>query len=91
MRPNVTSPIVVDLGEIREAQIRALRNGAGGLADEVEEVLRLVRRDADADGGSRVFVPIVAIYAPAQGGQDADGDRDEAGPAPAWTPIKRPD
>ena len=91
MRPNVTSPIVIDLGKTREEHIRALRDGSGKLAEEIEEVLRLVRRDTDADGGRRVFVPIVAIYAPAQSDQDADGDRDEAEPARAWTLIKRPD
>ena len=93
MRRNVTAPIVIDLGKTQEEQIRALHSGTGELADEVEEVLRLVRRETDAEGGRRVFVPIVAIYARPDSDQDGEGDRAEPEsldpPQATWTLIKR--
>jgi len=95
LRRNVTSPIVIDLGKTQEEHVRALNGGAGELAGEVEEVLRLVRRDADAECGKRVFLPIVAIYAPAPSDQDGDDDRDDPEsfrlPQATWTLIKRQD
>jgi hypothetical protein len=72
LRSNVTAPVVVDLGTAQEEQVRELRAGTGQLVDEVEEVLRLVRRDVDPGGGRRLFVPIVAVYTPDPKGRDDD-------------------
>lgn len=84
MRSNVTAPVVVDLGTAEEQQVRELRGGTGRLVEELEEVLRLVRRDVDSGGGQRTFVPIVAVYTP-----DRE-DRDEESPEThaMWRPVR---
>jgi hypothetical protein len=54
--------IVIDLGDASEADVKALLEGRGALADDVKEAMRLVRRHATATKDSRTFVPVVAIY-----------------------------
>ena len=69
---SITLPIVVDLGRTQDAQVDLLRQGGGQLLEDVEEVMRLVRRNTDPDSGNRIFLPIVAVYGrPRRNGADA--------------------
>jgi hypothetical protein len=72
----VAPPIVVDLGRARPAKIRQFGTGAGQLADDVEEVMRLVRLDLGPADANRVFVPVVAVYTRVDAGRDEDEDSD---------------
>ena len=58
----VTPPIVVDLGKASEDEIDQLMQGTGPLVEDIEEVMRLLRRDAGPQTGERVFLPVVATY-----------------------------
>jgi hypothetical protein len=59
---SIDRPIVVDLGRSTDGQIADLRQGGGMLAEDVEEVMRQIGHAAGADAGSKIFLPIVAIY-----------------------------
>ena len=74
---SVTRPIVVDLGRARDAPIDELAQGGGTLGEEVEEVMRHVRRQADPDNSNRIFLPVVVIYRRGRRG-DSDAE-DDAG------------
>jgi hypothetical protein len=58
----VTPPIVVDLGKASDDEIELLRQGTGSLVEDIEEVMRLLRRDTGPQTGDRVFLPVVATY-----------------------------
>jgi hypothetical protein len=58
----VTPPIVVDLGKAGDDEIDLLMQGTGPLVEDIEEVMRLLRRDAGPQTGERVFLPVVATY-----------------------------
>jgi hypothetical protein len=74
---SVAHPIVVDLGRIRDEQVEELRQGGRQLLDDVEEVMRLVRREAGADSGNKIFLPIVVVYRrPRRDGSDAEDEAD---------------
>ena len=60
MPPNIAPPIVVDLGEIAHADIERLRGGSGQIAEDVQEVMRLL--NVRAEGSDRVFLPLVMLY-----------------------------
>jgi hypothetical protein len=69
---SIALPMVVDLGRTQDAQIDLLRQGGGQLLEDVEEVMRLVRRNTDPDSGNKIFLPIVAVYRrPRRNGTDA--------------------
>ena len=59
---NVKSPIVIDLGKTRDEHVDQLRSGAGPIVEDLEEVMRLVRLNAGAEDGKRIFLPIVTVY-----------------------------
>ena len=59
---SVARPIVIALGRATDAQIAELRQAGGVLAEDVEEVMRQVRGAVGADGGNKIFLPIVATY-----------------------------
>jgi hypothetical protein len=59
---NVTSPIVVDMGSAQKKHVGDLRKGAGPITEDIEEVMRLVRLNADPGGEKRVFLPVVVVY-----------------------------
>jgi hypothetical protein len=65
LRTKVKSPIVVDLGKTRRADVDELRNCAGRLVEDVEQVMRLVRADLDAQDDKRILLPLVVIYSKA--------------------------
>ena len=67
MPGKIASPIVVDLGRTRGANIRQFSEGVGQLVDDVEQVMRLVRQDAGPQDQTKVFVPIIAVYRRARG------------------------
>jgi len=58
----IAPPIVIDLGNVEDADVKELLDGTGRrLLEEIEQVMQLVRqRTADADTG--LLVPIVAVY-----------------------------
>jgi hypothetical protein len=58
----VTPPIVVDLGKASDDEIDLLMQGTGPLVGDIEEVMRLLRRDTGPQTGNRVFLPVVATY-----------------------------
>ena len=58
----VTPPIVVDLGKASDDAIDLLKQGTGPLVADIEEVMRLLRRDTGPQTGDRVFLPVVATY-----------------------------
>lgn len=55
-------PIVIELGDAADTDLDALTRGTGRLADEVEEVMRIVRERAAEGGEKRTLVPVVAVY-----------------------------
>jgi hypothetical protein len=59
---NVKSPIVIDLGKTRDENVDQLRIGAGPIVEDLEEVMRLVRLNAGAEGEKRIFLPVVTVY-----------------------------
>jgi hypothetical protein len=59
---NILPPIVIDLGEVRPQQITELFQESGQLLEDVNEVLRLVYRNAGEKPDNRFFFPIVAVY-----------------------------
>jgi hypothetical protein len=67
-------PIVVDLGRARDAHIGELRQGGGRLAEDVAEVMRLIRLNADPASRKKIFVPVVAIYTRARDGRPEPDD-----------------
>jgi hypothetical protein len=54
--------MVVELGDVADADLEALASGTGRVADEVEEVMRLVRERYGTSHGEKTLVPIVAVY-----------------------------
>jgi hypothetical protein len=58
----IAPPIVIDLGNVQDADVKELLDGTGRrLQEEVEQVIQLVQqRTAGADAG--LLVPIVAVY-----------------------------
>jgi hypothetical protein len=58
----IAPPIVIDLGNVQDADVKELLDGTGRrLLEEVEQVMQTVRqRTAGADTG--FLVPIVAVY-----------------------------
>jgi hypothetical protein len=59
---SVTSPLVVDLGKVRKQQIDELRRGVGSIVEDVAEVMKIVRTNADLEREKRVFLPVVVLY-----------------------------
>lgn len=55
-------PIVVELGDVVDADLAALTTGMGAVADEVEEVMRVVRERCARSQDKRTLVLIVAVY-----------------------------
>jgi hypothetical protein len=64
--PNIAPPIVVELGRISHADVEKLREGKGQAAEDVEELMRLLRLKSGPDRTDRVFVPIVVLYTKAR-------------------------
>jgi hypothetical protein len=58
----IAPPIVIELGEIGDAQLNELLGGSGKLFEEVQEVMRLVRRGTAHEHRARTLLPIVAVY-----------------------------
>ena len=58
-------PIVIELGDVADADLDALVEGTGRLAAEVEEVMRIVRARCAESQEKRVLLPVVAVYAAA--------------------------
>ncbi|HEY7242860.1 MAG TPA: hypothetical protein VH678_03140 [Xanthobacteraceae bacterium] len=63
MAHTVIAPIVVSLGTARERHLAEFRSGVGRIVDDVEEVMRLVRRTTAPEQGNKVLVPVVVVYA----------------------------
>jgi hypothetical protein len=59
---NISAPIVIDLGQVRNAQIDELFRESGQLLEDVNEVLRLVRLKVVEKPGTQLLFPIVAVY-----------------------------
>jgi hypothetical protein len=59
---NIVAPIVVDLGEVREPQITGLFAETGQLLEDITQVFRVVHAEATGEPGSRIFLPVVAVY-----------------------------
>ena len=57
-----TSPIVVDLGKVRQSRIKRLKKGKGPLMDEVEEVLAQVTEELGEQAEGKTLVPVVILY-----------------------------
>lgn len=55
-------PIVIELGDVADTDLEALTGGTGGVSDEVEEVMRIVRKRYAESGEKRTLVPVVAVY-----------------------------
>jgi len=59
--PDVTAPIVVDLGGRRRKEIKELKRGEGPLVAEVGDVVEQVRAALDDLNGT-TLVPVVLVY-----------------------------
>jgi hypothetical protein len=79
----VTPPIVVDLGKASDDEIDLLMQGTGPLVADIEEVMRLLRRDAGPQTGERVFLPVVATYIRDDGGKPYVVEEDDSADLPA--------
>jgi hypothetical protein len=62
MPRNVITPLVVSLGTARERHLADFRSGVGRIADDVEEVMTVVRKTIASEEGNRVLLPVVVIY-----------------------------
>jgi hypothetical protein len=63
---NVITPIVVSLGTTPELDLAEFRSGVGRIAEDVEEIMRLVRRSMPPEQADRVLLPVVVVYADEQ-------------------------
>jgi hypothetical protein len=59
----VITPIVVSLGTARDRHLVEFRGGGGRIADEVEEVMRVVRQTMPPEQRERILLPVVVVYA----------------------------
>ena len=62
----IARPIVIELGEAGDGQLNEFLGGGGQLLEEVEEVMRLVRRGTAHEDRVRTLLPIVAVYTDAE-------------------------
>jgi hypothetical protein len=62
VQSNVTPPIIVDLGQVSLGEEDRHFASGGAVADDVQEVLRLVSARINVDNGRRTLVPIVVTY-----------------------------
>lgn len=60
--PDITPPVVVELGRQKKKKIKQLRAGRGPLADEVRQTVdeAIARLGSAAEG--KTFVPVVLVY-----------------------------
>lgn len=58
----VITPIVVSLGTARERHLAEFRSGVGRITDDVEEVMRMVRKTMAPEQGNKVLLPVVVVY-----------------------------
>jgi hypothetical protein len=79
---SISLPIVVDLGRTEDEQVDLLRHGGGQILEDVEEVMRVIRRNANPDNGNKIFLPIVAVYRRTR--RDGADTADEA-----WSNVSR--
>lgn len=57
-----TDPVVVDLGKVKRKSIKALKQGRGPLADEIEDVVAQVRDGLGSAGAGQTIVPVIVLY-----------------------------
>ena len=62
MPHNVITPIVVSLGTTRELDLAEFRSVVGRIAEDVEEIMRLVRRSMPPEQADRILLPVVVVY-----------------------------
>jgi hypothetical protein len=55
-------PIVIELGEAHGTHLEELLQGTGALAEELEQVMRLVRDRAPQDTSNKILISVVAVY-----------------------------
>jgi hypothetical protein len=58
----ITRPIVIELGEVGDAQLSELLGAGGQLREEIQEVMRLVREGTAHEDRAQTLLPIVAVY-----------------------------
>jgi hypothetical protein len=58
----ITAPLVIDVGRMQEDAIEELRRGGGQIAEDVEEVMRLLHASGNPQFGNRSFLPVVVVY-----------------------------
>jgi hypothetical protein len=66
LQTKIAPPLIVELGKIARNDALQLRMGNGPVADDVEEVMRLVRTQAPPEREDTVLLPIVVLYTKAQ-------------------------
>ncbi|HEY2183840.1 MAG TPA: hypothetical protein VGH39_02500 [Xanthobacteraceae bacterium] len=66
MPAKVITPVVVSLGIAREHHLNEFRGGAGRIADDVQEVMKLLRGSMPPEQDHRVLLPVVVVYADEQ-------------------------
>jgi len=61
--PEVTAPIIVNLGKKKRRAIKRLKRGKGRAMDEVMDVMEQVQASLGAgDGAQKTLVPVVVLY-----------------------------
>jgi hypothetical protein len=80
----ISSPIVVDLGNMTDLEVQELLSGTGRLPDELTHVMRLVRAGIAERDADTLLVPIVAVYSEVR-----HGDTRQQSPMDVKTPRSR--
>lgn len=56
------APIVIDLGKVRQKQIKALKQGRGALVREIDEVVAQVQAELGEEADGKELLPVVIVY-----------------------------
>lgn len=60
--PEVITPVLVDMGNVRRKHVKRLKRGEGPLADEVLDVLDEVVEELGDELDAAALVPVIVIY-----------------------------
>ncbi len=60
--PEMTQPVIIDLGRQKSKDIKDLKNGKGRLWDDMLKVVEEVKDMLGDEAGSAIIVPVAMVY-----------------------------
>jgi len=60
--PEMTQPVIIDLGRQKPRDLKDLKKGEGKLWDEVLDIIEEVKGQLGEKADGKVFLPVVMIY-----------------------------